>query len=98
MSLGGSKDVSVPAKRIIMKVSYKGLGHGLKHTQTRASREEHNLEWFGKYVFGNVEPSEDPRAGCLTATQARRRDGDLWLQPTLQADVTNRQPRPVRGQ
>ena len=44
----GLRDVGVPVKLII----YKGFGHGLNKPKAARAAMEHNLEWFGKYVFG----------------------------------------------
>jgi hypothetical protein len=40
----------VPVKLII----YKGFGHGLNKPKAARAAMEHNLEWLGKYVFGEV--------------------------------------------
>lgn len=47
----GLQDVGVPVKLII----YKGFGHGLNKPKAARAAMEHNLEWFGKYVFGEAE-------------------------------------------
>ncbi len=44
----GLQDVGVPAKLIV----YKGFGHGLTKPKAHRAAMEHNLEWFGKYVWG----------------------------------------------
>lgn len=45
----GLRDVGVPVTLII----YRGFGHGLNKPEAARAAMEHNLEWFGKYVFGN---------------------------------------------
>lgn len=47
----GLQDVGVPVKLII----YKGFGHGLNKPKAVRASMEHNLEWFGKYVFAESE-------------------------------------------
>jgi dipeptidyl aminopeptidase/acylaminoacyl peptidase len=44
----GLVDQHVPAKLIV----YKGFGHGLTKPKANRAAMEHNLEWFGQYVFG----------------------------------------------
>jgi dipeptidyl aminopeptidase/acylaminoacyl peptidase len=44
----GLLDQKVPAKLIV----YKGFGHGLTKPKANRAAMEHNLEWFGQYVFG----------------------------------------------
>jgi dipeptidyl aminopeptidase/acylaminoacyl peptidase len=43
----------VPVKLIV----YKGFGHGLNKPKAARAAMEHNLEWFGQYVFGERPPS-----------------------------------------
>jgi dipeptidyl aminopeptidase/acylaminoacyl peptidase len=45
----GLQDQSVPVKLIV----YKGFGHGLNKPKAARGAMEHNLEWFGRYVFGD---------------------------------------------
>ena len=42
------KDRGVPAKLIV----YKGFGHGIDKPKQQLAVMEHNLEWFGKYIWG----------------------------------------------
>ncbi|MEW5984758.1 MAG: S9 family peptidase [Acidobacteriota bacterium] len=44
----GLQDVGVPTKLIV----YKGFGHGLTKPKAHRAAMEHNLEWFGKYIWG----------------------------------------------
>ncbi len=44
----GLRDQGVPATLIV----YKGFGHGLTKPKANRAAMEHNLDWFGKYVFG----------------------------------------------
>ena len=49
----GLQDVGVPVKLIV----YKGFGHGLNKPKAARAAQEHNLEWFGKYVWGEGTPT-----------------------------------------
>ena len=44
----GLQDQGVPAKLIV----YKGFGHGLTKPKAHRAAMEHNLEWFGQYIWG----------------------------------------------
>jgi len=46
----GLQDQGVPAKLIV----YKGFGHGLTKPKANRASMEHNLEWFGKYIWGET--------------------------------------------
>ena len=58
----GLQDQGVPAKLIV----YKGFGHGLTKPKAHRAAMEHNLEWFGKYIWG--ETPAPPAAAAPTAT------------------------------
>jgi dipeptidyl aminopeptidase/acylaminoacyl peptidase len=47
----GLRDQNVPVKLIV----YKGFGHGLTKPKANRAAMEHNLEWFGKYIFGDAQ-------------------------------------------
>jgi dipeptidyl aminopeptidase/acylaminoacyl peptidase len=47
----GLQDQGVPAKLIV----YKGFGHGLTKPKAHRAAMEHNLEWFGKYIWGDTD-------------------------------------------
>ena len=49
----GLRDQNVPVRLIV----YKGFGHGLTKPKANRAAMEHNLAWFGHYVFG--EPAAD---------------------------------------
>ena len=49
----GLQDQGVPAKLIV----YKGFGHGLTKPKAHRAAMEHNLEWFGKYIWGEAPPA-----------------------------------------
>ena len=49
----GLQDQGVPAKLIV----YKGFGHGLTKPKAHRAAMEHNLEWFGKYIWGETPPA-----------------------------------------
>ena len=51
----GLQDQGVPAKLIV----YKGFGHGLTKPKAHRAAMEHNLEWFGKYIWGET-PAPTP--------------------------------------
>jgi uncharacterized protein (TIGR01244 family) len=51
--LQGLQDQGVPAKLIV----YKGFGHGLTKPKAHRAAMEHNLEWFGKYIWGETPPA-----------------------------------------
>jgi dipeptidyl aminopeptidase/acylaminoacyl peptidase len=42
------EDRGVPAKLIV----YKGFGHGIDKPKQQRAVMEHNLDWFGKYIWG----------------------------------------------
>jgi dipeptidyl aminopeptidase/acylaminoacyl peptidase len=50
----GLQDVGVPVRLII----YKGFGHGLNRPKAARGAMEHNLEWFDRYVFGDLTRTE----------------------------------------
>jgi dipeptidyl aminopeptidase/acylaminoacyl peptidase len=43
----GLRDQGVPVSLIV----YKGFGHGLTKPKANRAAMEHNLDWFGKYIF-----------------------------------------------
>jgi dipeptidyl aminopeptidase/acylaminoacyl peptidase len=49
----GLQDQNVPVKLIV----YKGFGHGLNKPKAQRAAMEHNLEWFGRHVFGDASPT-----------------------------------------
>ena len=55
----GLQDQGVPAKLVV----YKGFGHGLTTPRAHRAAMEHNLEWFGKYIWGEAPPAP-PRAAA----------------------------------
>jgi uncharacterized protein (TIGR01244 family) len=55
----GLLDQGVPAKLVV----YKGFGHGLTKPKAHRAAMEHNLEWFGQYIWGekkDAAPSATP--------------------------------------
>jgi uncharacterized protein (TIGR01244 family) len=54
----GLQDQGVPAKLIV----YKGFGHGLTKPKAHRAAMEHNLEWFGKYIWGETPAPAAPVA------------------------------------
>jgi dipeptidyl aminopeptidase/acylaminoacyl peptidase len=49
----GLQDQGVPVRLIV----YKGFGHGLNKPKAARAAMEHNLDWFGRYVFGETQTS-----------------------------------------
>jgi dipeptidyl aminopeptidase/acylaminoacyl peptidase len=49
----GLQDQNVPVKLVI----YKGFGHGLNKPKAQLAAQEHNYEWFGRYLWGDAEPT-----------------------------------------
>jgi uncharacterized protein (TIGR01244 family) len=56
--LQGLQDQGVPARLIV----YKGFGHGLTKPKAHRAAMEHNLEWFGQYVWGDTPAAPMPSA------------------------------------
>jgi uncharacterized protein (TIGR01244 family) len=52
----GLQDQGVPARLIV----YKGFGHGLTKPKAHRAAMEHNLEWFGKYIWGEAPAPKAP--------------------------------------
>jgi len=55
----GLQDQGVPSKLVV----YKGFGHGLTKPKAHRAAMEHNLEWFGKYIWGEAPPAP-PKAAA----------------------------------
>jgi dipeptidyl aminopeptidase/acylaminoacyl peptidase len=53
----GLQDQGVPVKLVI----YKGFGHGLNKPKAQLAAQEHNYEWFGRYLWGDAEATTDGR-------------------------------------
>ena len=53
----GLQDVGVPTKLIVYK-GFEGIGHGPSKPKSSRALMEHNLEWFGKYLFAEILKSE----------------------------------------
>ncbi len=53
----GLEDRGVPVEMVV----YKGYGHGITKPRSMRAVMEHNLAWFGHYIFGDAKPD-------LTAT------------------------------
>ncbi len=49
----GLQDEHVPVKLVV----YKGFGHGLTKPKAHRAAMEHNLQWFGQYVWGEAPPA-----------------------------------------
>ena len=58
----GLLDQGVPAKLVV----YKGFGHGLTKPKAHRAAMEHNIEWFGQYIWGEKTIA----APAATATAA----------------------------
>ena len=48
----GLEDRGVPVEMVV----YKGYGHGITKPKSMRAVMEHNLAWFGHYIFGDPEP------------------------------------------
>jgi dipeptidyl aminopeptidase/acylaminoacyl peptidase len=44
----GLQDVGVPARLVV----YKGFGHGITKPKEQLAAQQHNWDWFARYVFG----------------------------------------------
>jgi uncharacterized protein (TIGR01244 family) len=72
----GLQDQGVPAKLIV----YKGFGHGLTKPRAHRAAMEHNLEWFGKYIWGeSPAPAGPVKADVPGITTFFRIDGDVAM-------------------
>ncbi|MEI6668159.1 MAG: prolyl oligopeptidase family serine peptidase [Acidobacteriota bacterium] len=61
----GLLDQGVTAKLII----YKGFGHGLTKPKAQRAATEHNLEWFGQYIWGE-KPEAPSTVAPVTVSSA----------------------------
>ena len=92
----GLLDQGVPARLIV----YKGFGHGLTKPKAHRAAMEHNLDWFGKYVFGTVPAapaSASPVAGARAQTQAPPREAVPGVFGFAKADDNVAVGGPVTG-
>jgi len=48
----GLEDRGVPVEMVV----YKGYGHGITKPKSMRAVMEHNLTWFGHYIFGDPKP------------------------------------------
>jgi dipeptidyl aminopeptidase/acylaminoacyl peptidase len=48
----GLVDRGVPVEMVV----YKGFGHGINKPKAQKAVMEHNLAWFGHYIFGDPKP------------------------------------------
>ncbi len=48
----GLEDRGVPVEMVV----YKGFGHGISKPKATRAVMEHNLAWFGHYIFGDPKP------------------------------------------
>jgi dipeptidyl aminopeptidase/acylaminoacyl peptidase len=48
----GLEDRGVPVEMVV----YKGYGHGITKPKSMRAVMEHNLAWFGHYIFGDAKP------------------------------------------
>ena len=48
----GLTDRSVPVEMVV----YKGFGHGISKPKAMRAVMQHNLAWFGHYIFGDPKP------------------------------------------
>ena len=48
----GLEDRGVPVEMVV----YKGYGHGITKPKSQRAVMQHNLAWFGHYIFGDAKP------------------------------------------
>jgi dipeptidyl aminopeptidase/acylaminoacyl peptidase len=48
----GLEDRGIPVEMVV----YKGFGHGINKPKSQRAVMEHNLAWFGHYIFGDAKP------------------------------------------
>jgi dipeptidyl aminopeptidase/acylaminoacyl peptidase len=48
----GLEDRGVPVEMVV----YKGFGHGITKPKSQRAVMQHNLAWFGHYIFGDPKP------------------------------------------
>lgn len=60
----GLEDRGVSVEMVV----YKGYGHGITKPKSMRAVMQHNLAWFGHYIFGDPRPD-------LTATAVAEKDG-----------------------
>ncbi|MBY0492452.1 MAG: S9 family peptidase [Gemmatimonadaceae bacterium] len=51
----GLQDVGVPSTLIVYR-GFEGIGHGPSRPKSSRALMEHNLAWFGKYIWGEADP------------------------------------------
>ena len=61
----GLEDRGVPVEMVV----YKGYGHGITKPKSMRAVMEHNLAWFGHYIFGDAKPD-------LAAPAVPKKDGE----------------------
>lgn len=61
----GLEDRGVPVEMVV----YKGYGHGITKPKSMRAVMEHNLAWFGHYIFGDPKPD-------LAAPPVPKKDGE----------------------
>ena len=69
----GLQDQGVPVKLIV----YKGFGHGLTKPKAHRAAMEHNLDWFGQYIWGEKPAppgTEAPKPAAAPAKAAKVQD------------------------
>ncbi len=69
----GLQDQGVPARLVV----YKGFGHGLTKPKAHRAAMEHNIDWFGRYLFGTVTAAPAgtaPPAPAASTTPSAKAD------------------------
>jgi len=69
----GLTDRGVPVEMVV----YKGYGHGITKPKSMRAVMEHNLAWFGHYIFGDPKPDlAAPPVPKKEGAAEKKREGD----------------------
>ena len=71
----GLEDQGVPVKMIV----YKGFGHGISKPKALRAALQHNLEWFGRWIWG--EEGEMQNEKCKMQNEKVQRRVDIPYTP-----------------
>ena len=68
----GLEDRGVPVEMVV----YKGYGHGITKPKSVRAVMEHNLAWFGHYIFGDPKPDLAAPPVPKKPDQVEKKGGD----------------------
>jgi dipeptidyl aminopeptidase/acylaminoacyl peptidase len=68
----GLEDRGVPVEMVV----YKGFGHGISKPKAVRGAMEHNLAWFGHYIFGDPKPDLGALAVPKKAEEGEKKGGE----------------------